>query len=251
MSHGWQRVTAVVGLAAVALGTSPAGAVEYRLQVVSLFDSGFSSFLRPGEIKDGATGPGLDHLESSLDRGEIGLGALLWDRRVQAVAAGAARAWGVTAVRPALSPGGEEGRLWDTLTWDGQPGERSVWLVAPGGRATQELYRAALRGAGPMRYVQPYNPPWKSERLTGPRFPLNAVWFYEERGTVWERLVAGSIDLGAGIALVVGANEASPFPDSAWIVLTHALTPTTYKAVLSWRQRVTEREAPALREPMR
>src|SRR5947208_906816 len=118
----------LMGLLAVA---PPAQAVEYRLQVVSLFDTAYSAFLKVGERRDGASGPGLDRLEASVDRGDVPRGAVLFDRRVQPVRLSLAQAYGGARVVPAMKPGGDGSTLWDEITWDGKPGERSVWLVWP------------------------------------------------------------------------------------------------------------------------
>ncbi len=77
-----------------------AGAVEYRLRVVSIPDTAYASFLLPGESSDGASGPGLDRLEAALDRGEFPKGPVLFDRRVQPVRESLARAYGGARVSP-------------------------------------------------------------------------------------------------------------------------------------------------------
>ena len=64
------RVLALASLALAALGAAPAAANEYRLRVANVRDEAFTSFLTSGELHDGATGPGLDRLESSLDTGD-------------------------------------------------------------------------------------------------------------------------------------------------------------------------------------
>lgn len=250
MRYGRRRALALAVLGALLVGSTPAGAVEYRLQVVSLHENGLLSFLRPGEVRDGAAGPGLDRLEAALDQGRVSQGVALWDRRLQPVRERIARAWGGVPVESALVPGGD-GQIWDEVRWQGKPGEQTVWLLAPTGRHTQELYRMALKGAGPMRYYQPYSPPWDVRPQVAPRYPLSFLWFHEERGTIWDRYLARSLDLGQGIGVVVGENDNASFPDSAYIVVRHAAEHTTYKAVLGWRQRVSDRESPSLRDPIR
>jgi hypothetical protein len=240
MRYGRRRVLALAVLGALAAAGTPAGAVEYRLQVVSLHDSALLSFLRPGEVRDGAAGPGLDGLGAALDQGRVPPGAALWDRRVQPVGERVARAWGGVPVESALVPGGD-GRSWDEVRWEGKAGEQTVWLVAPAGRHPQELYRTALKGAGPMRYHEPYGPAWGARPLVASRYALSFLWFHEERGTIWDRQLARSVDLGEGIAVVVGLNDNTSFPDSAYLVVRHGAEPTTFKAVLGWRQRSVER----------
>ncbi len=250
-ARGWMAaVAAGLALAGPGPGAGPAGAVEYRLQVVSLFEHGIVAFASPRELEDGAAGPGLDRLEATLDRGAVSPGALLWDRRVQPASLDAARAWGAAPVEATLVPASEAGRNWDTLTWQGEPGARSVWVLSPTGRYTRELHRLALRGTGPMRQHQPYALPRDARPVAALRLPLNFVWFHEERGSIW-RHVAPWLDLGAGLGVVVGATDPSPTPDSVYVVVQHAPGPTTYKAVLSWRQRPEEHERPSLHERTR
>lgn len=250
MRCGWRRGVVVLALGALALDSTPAGAVEYRLQVASLFENALLSFLRPGELTEGASGPGLERLEAALDRGRMPPGAVLWDRRVQPVRERAARAWGGVAAAGTALPGGD-GRVWDEVRWEGRPGEQTVWLVAPSGRNTQELTRLALRGSGPLRHHQPYNPAWNVTRLAAPSYPLVFLWFYEDRGTLWDRHLVRGLDLGAGIGAVVGVNDNHAFPDSVYLVVRHTPDPAVYKAVLGWRQRASDRESPSLRDPAR
>jgi len=81
------RVLALASLALAALGAAPAAAIEYRLRVANVRDEAFTSFLTSGELHDGATGPGLDRLESSLDTGDFPKAVLLYDRHSTAVLA--------------------------------------------------------------------------------------------------------------------------------------------------------------------
>jgi hypothetical protein len=224
-----------VGLLMVLATAAPASAVEYRLQVVSLFTTAFTSFLRPGELKDGASGPGLDRLEASLDGGRMPTGAILFDRRVQPVRESLSRAYGGSRVIPEMKPGGEGAAVWDEIVWDGKPGERSVWVVPPTIRNVQELYDSALKGTGPLRHFQAYGFPTNGTRVTALSLPLNFLWFYGERGTVWDKYLSRGLDLKDGIGLVVGVNTDTLFPDQVYLILRHAEQPTTYKAVLAWR----------------
>ena len=247
MRQAWRIGLGLLTLLAIA---RPARAVEYRLQVVSIFQSTFVSFLKAGELKDGAAGPGLDRLEASLDRGDVSSGAILFDRRVQPVREGVARAYGGSPVVPAIKLGGEGSVVWDEVAWDGKPGERSVWVLSPILRNIQELYNAALKGTGPLRRFQPYSVPMNGTRATVVTLPLNFLWAQEERGTAWDRYLSRSLDLTGGIGAVVGVNTNAVFPDQVYLIVSQAETPTTYKAVLVWRQRNLDREAPGTQNPM-
>jgi hypothetical protein len=237
-------------LAALLVPALPAQAVEYRLQVTSIFSSAYVSFLKARELKDGASGPGLDRLESSVDRGDLPRGAILFDRRVQPVRESLGRAYGGARVVPRVTLGGEGSTIWDEISWEGTPGERSVWIVSPQILVEQELFNAALRGTGPMRNFQPYGLPRSGSRVTVVSFPLNFLWFHEERGGMWDRYLARGLDLTGGIGAVVGVNTNAMFPDQVYIIVQHAEAPTTYKAVLVWRRRQNDRQAPGGQSPI-
>jgi hypothetical protein len=239
-------VIGVMGLLTTFGLVTPARSVEYRLQVVSLFESGFVSFLNAGELRNGASGPGLDRLEATLDRGGIPAGAVLFDRRVQPLRATLMGPWGGARVVPAFKPAGEGPTLADEVVWDGKPGERSVWLVSPTMRSIQELYHVALKGGGALRHFQPYAMPVHATPAAAVAFPLNFLWAHEERGTVWDKYVSKSLDLRDGIGTVVGVNFNAIFPDQVYIVVSQAAEPTTYKAVLVWRERTLDRESPSI-----
>jgi hypothetical protein len=228
------------------LSTAPAvEAVEYRLRVVSLPDTAYASFLRRGESKDGASGPGLDRLEATLDGGEFPNGPVLFDRRVQPVRESLARAYGGARVLPDVKWGGGDAIVWDEIVWEGNPGEQSVWLISPSiVNYFQEVYNVALKGGGPLRNYQPYTVPMDGSRVAAVSIPLNFLWVQEERGTAWDKYVSRSLDLGNGIGAVIGANFNQQFPDQVYLITKHADQPTTYKAVVVWRQRKTDRQAP-------
>ncbi len=251
MRQRWRLgIGGAVALFAMLAIAPPAWAVQYRLQVVSLFESAFVSFLKPDELKDGASGPGLDRLEASLDAGEVSKGAILFDRRVQAVRESLARAYGGARVVPEIKPGGEGPTLWDEVTWDGKPGERSVWLLSPIMRHIQEVTRVALKGSGPLRQFQAYSVPINGTKAPAVMLPLNFLWAQEERGTAWDKYISRSLDLGNGIGVVVGVNFNAMFPDQVYLIVSQTEQPATYKAVLAWRQRNLDREAPSMRGPI-
>src|SRR5207247_1321830 len=138
------RVLTLASLALAALGAAPAAAIEYRLRVANVRDVAFTSFLERGEINDGATGPGLERLESSLDTGGFPRAVLLYDRHLQAASESTARDYRAVAVRADVKPGGEGKDRWDEVRWEGTPGEQSLWIIAPQGRRPGALYRVAI-----------------------------------------------------------------------------------------------------------
>jgi hypothetical protein len=243
----------LLGAAALMLllgAASCVGAVEYHLQVVSLFENAFVSFLTPGELNDGASGPGLARLEATLDRGDMPRGVILFDRRVQPVSSNTARAYGGAPVTPRLDPAGVGHAAWDEITWQGNPGERSVWIVLPTLRNIQQVYNVALRSTGPLRHFQPYSTGFNGTRARALLYPLNFLWFHEERGTAWTRYISRSLDLDQGVGVVVGVNFNPVFPDQVYLIVSQAEQPTTYKAVLVWRERNLDRESPSIPGPM-
>jgi len=144
-----------------------------------------------------------------------------------------------------MKPGGDGSTVWDEITWDGKPAERSVWLVLPIIRNIQEVYNVALRGTGPLRNFQPFSFPMNGTRAAALTIPLNFLWAQEERGTAWDKYISRGLDLTEGIGAVVGVNTNLLFPDQVYLIVRHAEQPTTYKAVLVWRVRALDREAPS------
>ncbi|HXJ85024.1 MAG TPA: hypothetical protein VMS64_40820 [Candidatus Methylomirabilis sp.] len=246
MRHG--RRSKVLGALAVIVWlamTSTAGAVEYRLRVVSIPDVAYMSNLLPGEYNDGAAGAGLNRLETTLDRGEFPKGPVLFDRRVQPVRDSIGRAYGGVRVLPTVTWGGADAIVWDEMVWEGNPGEHSVWILSPTIIGYfQEVYNVALRGTGPLRNYQPFALPMDGSRVTALTIPLNFLWAQEERGTAWAKYISRGLDLRTGIGLVVGVNTNQQFPDVAYIITQHTEEPTTYEAVVVWRQRRFDRQAP-------
>jgi hypothetical protein len=223
---------------------SAAGAVEYRLQVANLFDTAFYSFLRSAELRDGASGPGLDRLAAAIDQGQLPRGPMLWDRHPEQPPASVAKAYGAKRVRAEVTLGGDGDQLWDEVRWDGQPGEQTVWLITPGARQPQRMLRVALKGAGPVRQFLPYKVTGGSARAAAVTYPLNFLWFHEERGTVWDRYLSAKLDLSNGIAAVIAENFNRTFPDRVYLFVRQGPQPTTYKAMLVWRTRHEDQEAP-------
>ncbi len=112
------------------------------------------------------------------------------------------------------------------------------------------LYRVVLQGTGPLRHFTPYAPT-NGHKLPVVKYPLDSLWLYEERRALWEKYLARSLDLGNGIGAVVGSNSNPTFPDLVYLVVNQAQQPTTYKAVLVWREPPSNLEAPAPPRPVR
>ena len=243
MKRTWLAVAGLAALLGLVTPPAPASAVEYRLKVVSIWEGAFARFLKTGEWNDAASGPGLDRLEASLDRGEMGKGSLIYDRHLQPASERTARAYGGVAIDAKVLRGGEVGVAWDEVRWEGKPGEQSVWVVRPSSRLPQALVYLALRGTGPMRQFQPYRVP-SGTKVDVVQIPIRYLDFGERRGTLWQKDLASRLELSRGIGVVVGFNDDTSFPDQATLVVSQGAEPTTYKTVLVWRLRENEQQSP-------
>ena len=245
MRQGWRLLLmAAVGLGGLSVAAAPAAAVEYRLQVGSIYEGAYASFIRSGEWADGASGPGLNRMEASVDEGNVPSGSLIYDRHLKPAGERVAQAYGgVPVVAPVLL-GGEGRTLWDEVRWEGKPGEQTIWVVTPSSRLPQALVRVALKGKGPLRQYQPYGvPAGKKEAVV--RIPSDYLSFGEQRGTIWQKDLASRLDLGNAIGAVVGLSGNPSFPDRAVLIVSQGTEPTSYKAVLAWRLRTSEQQSPS------
>jgi len=230
-------LTLAVSLAAAA----PASAVEYRLQVAGLYRQSFTHYI-DGPIGTGSGELVMERLEKDLDAGSVARGALLFDRTFRygwealAVSFGAAKV--IAEIKPLESP-----RRWDEVVWDGRPGERSVWVIAPSTTRFQEVLDVALKGSGPgLRYYVPYNVTANPRPQVAVGYPLVFLQFYEGPSGLWERHLSRSVSLAQGVAAVVGVSQNPSFADWVYIVVEQPAVPTTFKAVVGWdRRRSTDR----------
>jgi hypothetical protein len=229
--------------------TTAAHAVEYRLEVVNLWDTALYAYAKAAELHDGASGPGLERFQQSLDDATMPRGIVLGDRTLRWGSESVARAYGTTRVLAEIRPGGDGHPIWDEVRWEGKPGDRSVWMVLPSGRGRPErLERVVLKGDGPPRQFQPHVPT-RGTRSAAVKYSLAFLWAYEARGTIWDRYVSGSIDLSQGIAAVVGENDNQSLPDQVYLIVEHGPQPTTYKAMLLWREPAYNQQAPSQVSP--
>lgn len=219
----------------VGVVVTPAGAVEYRLQVANLHEQSLRHFVN-GRVGTGSGELALDRLEQALDAGNVGSGAFLPDRLVQVPREGVAQAFGAVLARAAVKPG-EGKQLWDEVVWEGKPGERSVWLIAGSTPHVQEVRGVALKGSNGLRFYLPYRVTGKPAPQAVVAYPLQFLRFYEDRGGLWERYLSKSVGLGDGIAAVVGINEGGAFPDWVYVVVQHPAEPATFKVVVGWDRR--------------
>jgi hypothetical protein len=224
---------AMIVLAGFAVA-GPAGAVEYRLKVASIFDRSLTSFLRYGELDDGATGPGFQKLGVELDQGAIGRGVLITHRPLNAVADSIARAWGGVAIQAQIARGGVVS-FWDEVRWDGKPGERSIWIVRPSGREEPQAVRhVVLKGTTPLTIYRPYTVACGKNRVPVMSLGIPLVAFQESRGDVWDKYVAKNLDLSHGVGAVVGVNNQALLADLMYIIVEQGPEPTTFEVLITW-----------------
>jgi hypothetical protein len=155
-----------------------------------------------------------------------------------------ARAYGGVPVRVDVKAGGDGTERWDEARWEGTPGERSVWVVRSQGRRPGDLYRLAIRGWGPLRHFLPYTTTNGAYELPVVKMPLDYLFFHQGDADFWADRIAPVLDLAEGIAVIAAARQGGVAADEAYIIVTHGAEPATYEAVLGWRERYNEREAP-------
>lgn len=236
----------LVALLLALAAAAPTGAAEYRLQVASLYERSFLTFV-PASAPADPVAEGLERLAVSLDRGDLSRGLLLLDRRPRPAPADTARAFGAAPV-PAVAgvPSATGGALWDEVRWQGEPGQRSLWLVRPASRNAQEAIQIALGGGGPLSLHAPAAPgSAPAPVLVLPEATVSAGVTGQ---TLWSGHLARALDLSRGIAVVVARSELRAFPDTVYAVVAHAPGPATYRVAIGWRQHLSpERSAPARR----
>ncbi len=208
-----------------------AGAVEYRLQVVSIYEDSFASYIDA----NGRTVK-LGRLETALDRQQIPKGAILYDRWVEPADPSVARAFGATPVKAEAVPDRES--FLPEFRWQGEPGTRSVWVVKPRSFHFHELWRLGLKGAGPLLHVLPSAAAIKVERSKAVGFPVNLIDHSNGGSDLWNKWLSPYLDLSDGLAAVVGVEATPPHPDRVYLLIEHGSEPRQFKAVLGYRKRL-------------
>src|SRR5262245_47631388 len=112
------------------LAAAEGGAEEYRLQVASLYRQSFAHYV-DGPIGRGSGELAMPKLEAALDLGDVPEGGLLGDRLLRYGWDDLNRSFGAVKVRATITVGGNGRHRWDEAVWQGTPGERSVFVIAP------------------------------------------------------------------------------------------------------------------------
>jgi len=106
----------------------------------------------------------------------------------------------------------------------------------------QNVKRIVLGGTTPLTIYQAYSADCGKIRVAALQMPIPLMAFQEERGDVWDKYVAKSLDLSHGVGVVVGSNANAVLPDLVYIIVQQGPEPTTFEAVLSWGN--SDAEAP-------
>jgi hypothetical protein len=244
MSRGNRLAWVGIGLLGVLLVSQPAHAVEYRLLVASVFDTSLTSFITANELTYGASGPGLQRLETAISTGGIEWGDMPAGRPLTGVADSVARAWSGVGIHADILRGGVDEGRWDEVRWEGKPGERSIWLIkVTGNYRPQSVQRVTLEsGARPVRLYPPYVFTGGSGRLAVMEIPQPLLAFSETKGNVWDKWVGKGLDLGQGIGAVIGLSANALNADLVYLVVQQGDQPTSYRAVISWADPDIDRE---------
>src|SRR5260370_40294960 len=115
---GTRRGLLIAGLLASLLGPPPAHAVEYRLEVANLWETALYPFAKPAELRDGASGPGLERLEARLDPGAMPHAVVLRGRTLRRAREAGAHAYGTVRGLAEIKSAGARPRRGE-LRWDG------------------------------------------------------------------------------------------------------------------------------------
>ncbi len=232
-----RRVGILLVLAGAVLGQAcPAAAVEYRLLVANLAEHALLHYL-DGRVGRGDGDTTLERLERSLDSGQTPAAAILSDRTIQLAGEDTQRAFGVGA-RPSVRMQTADGARWLEVRWEGAPGQRVVWMIAPTTSQAPEVRKVALRGTtGGLRYFIVYGAAMNGGPAVVAGYPLQFVHAAIETPARAARLTRG-VDVGSGLAVMVGVNSDPYFADHAYLIVDPP-PPTTFKAVIAWDGRAS------------
>ena len=212
-----------------------ARAVEYGLRVANLMNDGFAYFIR-GSIGRGEGELSLPQLDRALDAGEVSPGALLYDRDIYPAGEGVAKSFGAVAVRPTAYSSREERALWKSVRWEGQPGERVVWVVRAAGMFWRRVVHLGLGGTSPaLRYYIPYGVTLSPTPSPAVAYSLMFLRSGENGAPLWERFLSRGAEPRGGLAAVVGVNSLGT--DWVYLVVEQPPEPTTFRTAVGWARR--------------
>ncbi len=222
---------------------APVAAAEYRLLVANLYDTSFVHYL-DGPVGQGQGELTLDRLERDLDADRVPPAVLLYDRSLRSASDGVPEVFKAERTEGRLIRR-EGGRRWEEIVWDGAPGQRTVWLIAPLTTVQPEIKHLALEAGGGLRYWIPYRLAPRQKPVTAVALPVEFLRFDRPGGSLWTRYLQPALAFDHGLAVVVGASDNPSFADAAYLVVEHPAAPATFKVVIVWAQRGSQFEAPS------
>lgn len=234
-------------LVAILATPSLVWAVEYRLRVANLHDSAYFHFA----TSDGGPSDSpyaLPGLVPALTSGTLGTGVFVPSRSLVAADGPTARSLNAVEARP-VGDASQRGQ-WLEVRWEGRPGQRAVWVVRGEG-----IFQPAVVGVGlpaqngQFRHFIPLALAPGAWRLRAARIGLDFIDFWYGREGLWRRHLGPRLDLGRGIAAVVGENPNSVYSDAVFLVIEQPSTPTTWDVVIAWRHRERGRVNPYFEGP--
>jgi hypothetical protein len=225
---GWSRgawLAACLGMLA-----SPAGAVEYRLQVANLDYLAVAAYAGPPATPLPGTNT-LARLETLLD--QMGLAAaLIPGREVHLLDHPGYGA--MVPPRLSVRPPTRE-QAWTTLVWDGNPSETYAFVVRTEMMAWQEAYVVAANPAGTLRLLALGGP----SLFGGRAYEVPQVSYHYLANALDQRTFAAWVAHNAkslnGMAVVIGKGDHRVYnPDRVYALLTTPAQPHTFKLVIGW-----------------
>jgi hypothetical protein len=209
---------------------SPAGAVEYRLQVANLDYLTVSAYAGPPATPLPGTNT-LARLETLLD--QMGLAAaLIPGREVHLLDHPGYGA--MVPPRLSVRPPTRE-QAWTTLVWDGNPSETYAFVVRTEMMAWQEAYVVAANPAGTLRLLALGGP----SLFGGRAYEVPQVSYHYLANALDQRTFAAWVAHNAkslnGMAVVIGKGDHRVYhPDRVYALLTTPAQPHTFKLVIGW-----------------
>jgi hypothetical protein len=226
-------VLAVGGLVASAQALL---ATEYQLQVASVEEKLFHRYVETQGAPFRTYLHILPRLAEALDRGTLPSSVLLPEREPRLVQTGA-KVPGHTTPRVVDLTAARRDQSWNTVAWEGSPGQTVLFRVSSLLVHYQELMEIAVDTDGVLRRLPVYGVPilWEAQ-LLAPTLSDTYIATALERGT-WPAWVAKHAVSQNGLAVVVGRNHDLKFPDAVYLMVQMPPEAKTYKVVLAWRDR--------------
>jgi hypothetical protein len=222
----------------LASGAERAAAAQVHLEVASLTQPSFEFYIR-GRVGRGDGELAMSRLDGALQAAAVPAGAMLYDRDLVPADADLARSFGTVPVRVTGVGRGPSTGGWQSLvSWDAAPGQRAVWVLQPTTSHLQRVRHLAISArSGELRYYIPYRVSLFGKPQLAPAYPLYFLQAGEGSERLWIRSLAPRLDLGSGIATVVGQTSSLDSGDWVYIVVASPAEAVTFRVVVGWGPR--------------